>query len=1067
MTDTALLSRLGQISPGQRARLRARLAERADTTGPAPRQPPGSPAPLSHGQQRLWIIANATPGLIAYNETNLMALPARLDEAAFAHAFQALIERHEILRSRFYLDRDTPMQAPMAHPDVPLPLADLRHLPATDRQAEAERLARELGAAPIDLETGPPFRALLIRTGDASHALALVLHHIIIDGWALGIFAFELLALYWARAAGQPGPLRPLPIQYADFAAWQRRALDGPALAPQLAWWEKRLANLPRADLPADRPRPPQFGFHGGRVSLVLPPGLDAALDATARRLATSPNVVVLAATLALLHRLTGATDLAIGCPTSGRDRPETAGLIGFFINTLVLRVDASGGPSFATLVGRTAQAMAEALAHQDVPFEHLVQHMRAGADQSHTPFFQTMVNWWHSPAAASLPPELQRPMQPVGVGTAKFDLVIELIRTADGTRGHIEFNREIFDKDRIERLAAHLLRLLAAAAGAPDRPLSQLPLLSDADRHRILVEWNPAPVDFPRGSSLPALVAEVAAAHPDAIAVECGDHAQTHADLQADIAAVAARLAAAGIGPGSRVGVLLGRSAQVPAILLGIMAAGAAYVPLDPAAPPERLQQLTDDAALAALVALPPLPGLGRPAFAPEDLLAPTSAQPPANPVPGDDPACILYTSGTSGAPKGVVISHRNLARLVRGQGFAGWAPGKRCLHFAPLGFDASFLELWGCLANGGTLVIHPPGLPSLAELGRFIRAQRIDIAFLTTALFHRMVDSEPRSLARLSHLMTGGETLDPRIAAAAWSALPRTRLTNLYGPTECTCVATAWPIDSTPDSGPVPIGTPIANTLAYVLDAHGNPQPPGIPGELHLGGEGVASGYWQQPELTAERFIANPFGSGHLYRTGDIASWQADGTLRFHGRADRQIKRSGYRIELAEIEAAMLSHPDVTAAAMVVHGDQLHALAARKPGSALTDTALTRHLARQLPRHMLPGTVDVRAALPMVAAGKIDLQALQNDTPKEPSSTLSEPPRGPIEARLAADWQTLLGVAALGRHDNFFDLGGHSLIAMQLLSRVRDCFGTEISMARFFADPTLAGLAAQIDEH
>lgn len=1071
----ALAQRLAHL-PQQRKEVLHRLMKQAERSGALGPRLSNVPVPLSYAQQRLWLLDRLRPGNSAYNEANFLRFPYAVDADALRRAVAEIVRRHEALRTSFPIVDHEPVQQIARNLDVEIPLRDLRQLPPAQREAEALRLAADEARVPFDIANGPLFRASLYCIGDSEYLFALTLHHLICDGWSMGVFSVELMMLYWSFVTNQPSPLPPPSLQYGDFALWQRKNLDEALLAPQLAYWRRQLAGAPVVELPADRPRPAEFSFRGARQPLHIADELFRSLVGLAQREGVTLFMLLLAGFYVLLHRYTGQSDLTVGSPVSGRNRTALEPLIGCFINTMVLRGDLSGDPPFVELLSRVRDTVLSGFTNQDVPFERLIQELQLPRDKSRNPLFQISFQLFQQPSAAGLRKDILLPFIPLEAGLAKFDLTAEMIWTESEVKGHVEFNTDLFEPERIARLIEHYGVLLAGIVADPQQRLSDLPLMTAAERETMLTAWNQTAVDYPRDGSIVGIFAAIAAAMPEAPAVSFGKRTLSFAELDRQSDKIADTLTAHGARRGEPVGLHLERCLELPASMLGILKCGAAFAPLDPTYPRERLAYMLRDSGVKFVLTHDKLASgaaeLGAAALTVEAALAHAGDALPREAPSAGDLAYLMYTSGTTGRPKGVAVTHRNILRTVMGTRTIRLERGAAILQFAPISFDASTFEIWGSLLNGCRLAIHPPHLPTLEELGTFIRDNHIDTAFLTTGLFRQIVESCPGLLRNMRQLITGGEVMPVAAIKAAWAALPRTRILHAYGPTECTTFATLYPVEDPEAIGTtVPIGHPIENTTAYILDAYGNPAPIGIPGELYIGGDGVAQGYWRQPELTAQRFLPDPFRTvpgDRLYRTGDIACYRADGNILFLGRRDRQVKINGFRIELGEVEAVIEGHPDVASAAVLrTAGDTPHltgfAEAAR--GSALSASALRDYLAERLPSHMVPAQLEILEHMPLSAVGKIDRDALMCRADRTVTGRgANEPPRNATESRIAELWEELLNVERVGIADNFFELGGHSLAATRLLSRVRQHFAAEVSMQQFFDEPTVAGLAAAV---
>ena len=1058
----------------------------------------GGPLPLSFSQERLWFLDQLFPETSAYNIRGALRITGELDPAVLAAALDEIARRHAILRTVFGDVDGRPVQRIVPAGPQPLPVVDLAGLPDPPRVKETERLLRDEEMLPFDLRTGPVWRNRLLRLGRDEHLGLFTQHHIVSDGWSTGILVRETAALYAAFAAGRPSPLPELPVQYADYAEWQRERLQGARLEDGLAFWRRTLAGVSMLELPADRPRPAVRRGRGGTARSVLTGDWGKRLLELAQSLDKGTlYMALLAAFQTLLHRLTGQSDVAVGSPVANRLQAETGGLIGFFVNTLVLRGDLSGDPSFSELLQRVRKTALAAFEHQEIPFEKIVEALHPDRFLSHTPLFQVMFSLQNIPAeTVALPGLVMQPIAPLG-GTAKFDLTLSVTEAAHGLGLRLEYDRDLFDAATAERLVGHFKTLLAGAATAPGERLSALPLLTAEEREQIVVGWNQTAAPYPRESTVHAEFAAQAARTPQAVALAMSDTTAdgdwTYADLAAAAGRLAHRLRRLGVGPEVAVAVLLERSPELVATLLGVLAAGGFFVPLDPAHPPERLAaQVARTGARVAVTLerwLPRLPDAidvvcldrDREAHAGEPAVLPAGL--PAAP---ESLAYVMFTSGSTGEPKGVAVTHRNVLRLVRGSAFAPFA-GEVWAQLAPASFDASTLEIWGPLLNGGTLAVFPPHPPSLTELADFVARHGVTSLWLTAGLFHQMVEGRLAGLAPLRRLLAGGDVLSPSHVRRVLAELPALTLVNGYGPTEGTTFTCCWEMRGPAAPGEletVPIGRPIANTRAHVLDAALQPVPVGAWGELCAGGDGLARGYVGRPDLTAERFVPDPFAGlggepgARLYRTGDLVRYRPDGRLEIRGRNDRQVKIRGFRIEPAEIETLLAGHPHVSAAAVLAVSAgadtsaappdrRLVAYVVSQPGAPLDVQELRAWLAGRLPEPMLPAQIVALGHLPLTPNGKVDRRELERiPLPGAGSEAGFVVPRDEVEARVAAIWRELLGVERVGAHDNFFALGGHSLLAARLMAAVRDAYGVEVPLRALFEKPTLAELALAITE-
>ncbi len=1032
--------------------------------------------PTSFAQQRLWFFEQLYPGSPVYHLSTVLPFDGPLDRKALEESLCDLLERHEALRTTFTALDGVPVQLIAPGLRLELPLVDVSQ-PAEGCLERARAATAAASAAPFDLVHGPLLRASLLRLETDYHWLVLVLHHIVADGWSLEVLHRDLRALYAGRVKGEQPALPALPIQYADFACWQRRILQGERLDSLFAYWQKQLADAPaQLSLPADRPRPAQSSYRGGRCGVWL----DAALTARLRTLGQTGGatlfMTLLAAFGVLLSRYSGQSDLVIGTPIANRTRSELEGLIGFFVNTLALRLDLSGDPSFTKLLERVRTVATEAYAHQDMPFEMLVARLAPARHLSQAPLFQVMfalqnVSSQDQQEETATAPVSRKPHES---GTAKFDLLLSLVDDGRQVTGYFEYSADLFDAETINRMARHFEILLAGAAADPERCFPDLPILTEVEREQLLVEWNDTRAEYPRESCIHELFEEQVARYPDAVALVLKDRCLTYGELNARANQLAHRLRRSGVGPEVLVGVYLERSFDLITALLGILKAGGAYLALDPGSPPARLSAMLRDAKAAVLLTqrrfLPVLPAEAVQLICVDDEREEIEHEPVDNPVSGvvaDNLAYVCYTSGSTGVPKGVAVVQRAVVRLVKGTDYATFAPDDVFLQFAPIAFDASTFEIWGCLLNGGRLVIMPPIAPSLEELGDVIVRHQISTLWLTTGLFHQMVDDHCERLNTVRQLITGGDVLSPDHIRKMREQHPQCALIAGYGPTENTTFTSCYrvpPVERI--HSPIPIGRPIANTEIYVLDDRLQPVPIGVPGELYIGGEGLARGYLHQPELTAERFIPHPFRAGaRVYRTGDWVRYLPDANLEFLGRRDQQVKVRGFRVELGEVEAALRGYPGVREAVAAVREDApgdkrlvAYVVADETPAAS----EWRPFLQARLPDYMVPSAVMALTALPLTANGKIDRSALP--APAIVRETEAAAPRTEDEQRLAAIFAEILRLDQIGIHDNFFEMGGHSLLATQAISRIRDVLHAALPLHVLFEAPTVAELALRL---
>jgi amino acid adenylation domain-containing protein len=1064
--------------------------EESGVAGPALRRlAPGEPSALSFAQQRLWFLDQLEPGSAAYNVPAALRLTGHLDVAALERTLNEILRRHESLRTTFAQVDGEPVQviAPFAWRE--LPVTDLSELSADERDAAARRLVEAEQQRPFDLTAGPVSRGALLRLGKEEHVLLVTMHHIVSDGWSVGVFVRELTSLYAAYTRGEESPLSELPIQYADYAAWQREHLSGKRLDAQLTYWKEQLSGAPALlTLPTDRPRPAVQRSRGATASITLPAELVADLRRLGQAHGCTLFMTLLAGWQALLSRYSGQDDIVVGTPVAGRTRRETEDLIGFFVNTLALRTDLSGDPSFEELLRRARETTLGAYAHQDVPFERLVEELAPERSLSHQPIFQVMFTFRNAPRERmNLEGVTLTPMN-VGTRTSQFDLTLGVAESPDKAIATLEYSTDLFDVPSAERMLSHYRRMLEEIIKDRSAPLSALPLVAEDERRKVLYEWNDTAHEFsPR--PVHRLFEEQAARSPHALAVEQGEERLTYGELNARAGRLALALRERGIRQESRVGVCVGRSPWMLVALLGVLKAGAAYVPLDPEYPAERLAYMIDDAGITLVLTEPgtteKLPE-GIASVAVESLAASATAEGqdcPDLPVNADNTAYVIYTSGSTGTPKGVLIQHGSLLNYTAAavQEFE-LRPGDKVLQFSSISFDAAAEEIYPTLTAGATLVLRDERMLDSSRTFLEKTLERgITVLDLPTAYWHHLTHdlaATPLTLpASLRLVIIGGEeALPERLAEWHRVAGGRVRLLNTYGPTETAIVATTCELAPPEAGGALPrayIGAPVRNVRTYVLDARLQPTPVGVPGELYIGGAGVARGYLNRPSLTAERFVPNPFGESpgeRLYRTGDGARYIHDGRLEFLGRLDQQVKVRGFRVELGEIEAALRAHPSVRESIVLAGeaapgGLQLVAYLLRESQHVAPSSAeLRSFLQQRVPGYMIPAAFVVLDEWPLLPNGKIDRRALP--APETPSAA-AEPTgaRTPFEEIIAGIWREVLRREAIGVHDSFFELGGHSLLATQVVSRVRESIGMDIPLKALFEHTTVTALAAHVE--
>jgi amino acid adenylation domain-containing protein len=1074
---TSLDERLAQLTPKQRELLRKRLEKRADrpaeTLRPRAHLVRVDTPPLSYAQQRLWILDRLEPGSATYNVSIALRIEGHVDPARLRLSIEQIVHRHEVLRTTFPAHDGVPFQrvspiAPFTWDEV-----DCSMLSREEREAEVARHVRGEGARHFDLARGPLFVASFLTLDEAEHFLILTWQHAVFDGWSIGIFAAELGAGY------QGVELPPLPMQYVDYAIWQREWLDSGVAERQLAYWRERLAGLSALDLPTDRPRSVDTRRRGGRLEVRIDPALTTELRALARSANGTLFMVVLAGWLALLARYSGQRDIAVGVPTAGRSDGRLEELIGFFVNTLVMRVQIDGDATIESLLERVRDAALGAYAHQDVPFDLLVDRLKADREAARTPWVRVMMAWQNT-LLTNLPVgDLKVEQVATPNETTKFDLMLYLGETTDGAiAGELEYDRELFDPETIGRMAGHFLVLLSGMIARPGGRIRDLPLLTVPELGQLRDAWSSTRID----PSIDACVHELFAQHvnrePDAVAIVCDGLTLTYGEVNARATLLAQHLRSRGVLPETRVALLLERGPDVVVAMLAVLAAGGTYVPLETSAPMDRLRLVLEDSGAKFVIAR----GVPATKLPIEEarvvrIDAPIEAlegDPAENALPAADTerlAYIMYTSGSSGKPKGAMIPHRAITRLVRNQSYLDVSANDVFLQYAPLAFDASTLEIWAPLANGAAVAFAPPGVLGLEEIGAAIRRHGVTVLWLTAGLFAQMVDARLEDLTRVRCIIAGGDVLPEVQVAKAARALPTTTLINGYGPTENTTFTCCYEVVAdAPIPSPIPIGRPIANTTVYVLDAEMRLVPIGVPGELFAGGAGLARGY-TDPERTTERFLPNPFDAGLLYRTGDRVRWRGDGKLEFLGRADRQVKIRGYRVELEEIEAALARHPSVRHVAVVAREERatdtrlVAYYVPRDSGdAAATPDSLRRFLAKHLPAYMIPSAFVALDEIPLTANGKLDRGALPAPVYVAGHATERARPRDTTEELLLALFCEVLGVRDVGVHENFFASGGHSLLAAQLVAAIDRRLGVTIPLDTLFRQPTIAELATAI---
>jgi amino acid adenylation domain-containing protein len=1033
---------------------------------------------LSFAQQRLWFLNQLEGPSATYNMPTALRLEGPLSKNALAQSLQALVQRHESLRTAFPTIDGNPI-VQISNQPFQLGQLDLRALPPKQQAPEIQHLIEEDAVYPFDLESGPLFRITLLQLGTDSHILLLNMHHIISDGWSIDVLIDEWNTLYKALSQAKPSHLPPLPIQYVDFAHWQRQWLTGEVLEQQLSYWKQQLAGCPALlELPTDKPRPPVQSFQGANLRFSLSTELTTQLKNLSQHTNTTLFMVLWSAFATLLSRYSGQSDIVMGSPIAGRTQGQTEALIGFFVNTLVLRLDLSDNPPFEKVLQQARRVALEAYTHQDIPFEQLVEELNPARNLSHTPLFQVMFVLQNTSIAAEseLSTELNVSVLETESVVAKFDLTLSMEESAQGLVGELEYNTDLFESATIERLIGHWQTLLTSLVDNSQQPIHELPLLTEAERQQLLA-WNETTTDYPRDKTIIDLFEEQVDKTSAAIAVVFENQSVTYQQLNAKANQLAHYLQTLGVKPEVLVGIYLERSVEMIIGLLGIFKAGGAYLPLDPTYPQARIAFMLEDAKVSVLLTqsslTEKLPKTTATVFCLDievETLSQLSKENQANQVKPENLAYVIYTSGTTGNPKGVMIAHQGLYNLAVAQiQLFDVQSGSNILQFASLSFDVAISDISMALSAGATLyLVTQEAVKSPNELVQILDKRSITHLEISASILGTL---PVKNLPTLQTLIVGGEACSQAIVDQ-WSK--DRRFFNAYGPTEGTVCATVFEnIANSPST--LPIGRPIANIQTYILDPYLQRLPVSIPGELHICGVGLARGYLNRPDLTAEKFIKNPFSNAldaRLYKTGDLARYLPDGNIEYLGRIDNQVKIRGFRIELGEIEAALGQYPSVRENAVIVHetsqtGKRLIAYLVPRPEKLIETTALRSFLTERLPDYMIPSVWVTLEALPLTPNGKIDRKVLEQFTINDSPFTIDNysPPRTPEEELLAGIWANILNVPRVGAYDNFFELGGHSLLATQVMSRIRDTFAVELPVRELFESPTIATLSTRIN--
>jgi amino acid adenylation domain-containing protein len=1031
--------------------------------------------PLSFAQQRLWFLAQMEGVSETYHMPFGLRLKGKLDSTALRRALDRILARHEALRTTFLVIGGDPVQRIASPEDSHFPL--IEHDLRQEKNAATELdllIELEVGAR-FDFEAGPLIRGRLIRLADYEHVLLITMHHIASDGWSVGLLCNELSALYAAFLRGQEDPLPGFDIQYADYSVWHRRWVESDQVKQQASYWKTALAGTPALlELPTDHPRPAAQDYKGAYAELVLDEELTAGLKEFSKRHRVTLFMTLTAAWAALLSRLSGQQDVVIGTPVANRGQKEVEGLIGFFVNTLALRVDLSGSPTVRQLLERTRACSLAALQHQDFPFEHVVELTRPARNLAYTPLFQVMFGWQESAQEHVELPDLETQPLLLPHRKAKFDLTILLQDEGDRIAGFVEYATSLFEQTTINRYLRYFRTLLQGMMADDTVAIDRVPILPEAERHRLLFDWNDTTAEYPKNVSLSRLIEDQVERTPDAIAVVCSEHRLTYQELNTRANQLARELLEYGAGPEEVVGLYVERSLDMVVALLAIVKTGAAYLPLDPIFPAGRLGYMLEDSGARLLVTerglvqdMAAFPGR---TILLEDGNWRTNRIDNLNiPVRPGDPGCLIYTSGSTGKPKGVQVGRKALVNLF-------WSMRKwlklserdRLLAVTTISFDIAGVDVWLPLLVGAQTVIASREAAADGNALRFL-LERHDITFLqaTPSTWKLLFEAAWQGKPNLQAVCTG-EAMPPAIAARLAPIVER--LWNLYGPTETTIWSTGFAV--TDGKPPILIGRPVANTQIYILDKRKQPVPTGIPGELYIGGDGLAQGYLNRPELTAEKFVADPFrgGEARMYRTGDIARYRADGNIECLGRIDHQVKIRGYRIELGEIEKTLETQPKVKQAVVIAREDTPgdKRLVAYYTNTAETDAVdpelLRSHLSASLPEYMVPAAYVRLAALPLTPNGKLDRKALPAPDAGAFSTRGYESPQGEMEEKLAEIWAEVLKLDRVGRRDNFFALGGDSIMSVRVVTRAHR-EGIKLNVTAMIANQTIAELASAVE--
>ena len=1051
--------------------------------------------PLSFAQQRLWFLQQLSPDSHSYNLLDALWLEGNLNLLALEQSLSELIRRHEILRTTFPMVEGQPIQCIAPPSPVSLPLEDLQGLSKNEQTEHLQEIAIAFSLKPFNLAKESLVQFKLLKLGSQEYVLLLKMHHIIYDGWSLSIFFDELSQLYAAFVWGLPSPLPELSIQYADFAVWQRQWLTGEVLERQLNYWQKQLQDAPTIlELPTDYPRPPIPSFRGDGQVFRLNQDLTQRLKRLSQESGATLFMTLLAAFFVLISRYSGQLDVLVGSPIANRNSSAIEKLMGFFANTLALRGDMSGNQSFLELLERVKQTTLSAYAHQDLPFEMLVEKLQLNRDLSHNPLIQVMFSLQNTPQSEASLSGLKMESLPLSVELkARFDLEVNFWEVSDRLESVWCYSTDLFAAPTINQMGQHFQNLLTAIAANPNMGIFELSMLSDEERYQLLSLWNETHTDYPSDKCIHQLFEEQVKRTPDAVAVVCSEQKLTYNELNCRANQLAHYLRKLGVKPEELVGICLERSLDMIVGLLAILKVGGAYVPIDPDYPQERISFMLQDTQVKIILtceslqnSLPNHQAIVICLDKDWPQINQTSQENLNSAVSAANLAYVIYTSGSTGKPKGVEVIHRSVNRLLFGVNYAHLDATQRFLQMAPIAFDASTFEIWGALLHGARCVIFTEDIPTATSLRNAIDKHGITILWLTAALFNKIIDDNSQALSGIKQLLIGGEALSVAHVHKALETLPLTQIINGYGPTESTTFTCCYPIPKQLEATikSIPIGCPISNTQVYILDNYLQPVPIGVVGELHIAGAGLAKGYLNRPELTQEKFIPNPFEKDEvipptplnkggnepskLYKTGDLARYLPDGNIEYVGRIDNQVKIRGFRIELGEIESVLSQNQAVQSSCVIVREDnpgekQLVAYIVPKLGVKLTSGDLRQFLSDKLPGYMVPGAFVLLEFFPLTANGKIDRRALKAPSNTSDSDRFIEA-RNQLELKLVQIWSKVLKIDKISVHDNFFDLGGHSLLAPYLITQIKEQLGKEIAVTTLFQNPTIEQLATII---